>query len=474
MKNYLLVCSGLTARTFVKRIQNFDHKEAFYDIICERQEDMQGLACDAKSQMCFHYFDPTSAMKFVKIFDQKKHNQIFIIMINSDDSKMVYKNIRSLNKKIQITLLDYWDLDLEIDSDNNLDIINSKDILSNRMLSKISYLSLYGQFVGLGKGELLEVSLPFSSIYAYRHLENIRMKDWNIAGVYRQDQILIPEPHLMLRPNDSLLLFGDPGILKEVHKAISVNQGIFPEPYGKNILHLIDMDKINFEKVQSQIEQSLFLHQNMKNQMLFIEIFNPNDNRIFNLVRSLNVKNLHVNIAYDKLDIQSFLLNFTYKNDIGLIIIKNNLFAKKRFKKTLLRLEKCVLSLGDKPLIANKESLLLLTNNTKLENISSCIFDIAQQLQFKIRLYDIDPNQSDKNNIINHFENLSNIYNQKIQLQILDKNPFRVLMKRHNFLQFALLDKHILNNYFMNILFPNLDLVPNLLEDYNRLFIPPL
>ena len=474
MKNYLLICSGLTAKTFIKRIQNVDHKEAFYDVICERKEELEDLSNGSEAQMQFHYFDPTSAMKFVKVFDPKQHNQIFITMVKPDEARMVYKNIRSIDKKIQITMLDYWDIDLDIDSDDNLDMINSKDILSNRMLSKISQLPLYGQFVGLGKGELLEVTLPFASIYAYRHLENIRMKGWSVAGVYRKDQILVPEPHLLLRPNDSLLLFGEPNILKEVHKAISINQGIFPEPYGKNALHLIDMDGISFEQAQSQIEQSLFLHQNMKNQELFIEIFNPSDSRIFKLVRSIDVDKCHINICYEKLNIQSFMLDFVYQNDIGLIILKNYLFSKKQYKKIFLRLEKCVLSLGERPLITNKESLLLLTNNAELENISSSVFDVANQLKFKIKLYDIDPNQADKSDIIEHFEDLANIYNQKIQLQTLDKNPFRVLMKRYNFLQFALLDKNILNTSVLHILFPNLDLVPNLLDDYNQLFIPPL
>ncbi len=79
----------------------------------------------------------------------------------------------------------------------------------------------------------------------------------------------------------------------------------------------------------------------------------------------------------------------------------------------------------------------MLNDVTSYEQISPVIFDISHQLKTKTRIFDMDPigEQEDKTNLLDHFENLAKIFNQKIEIISNEKNPIRELKKQTNTLQ---------------------------------------
>ena len=278
----------------------------------------------------------------------------------------------------------------------------------------------------------------------------------------------------MIRPNDILLLIGQPVILREVYRAIKREHGQFPAPYGKNILHIIDMKINSFESVKKEIEQSIYLHKRLKNYILFIKIINPNHFGVVKLSRDLEQENVKIIIEYEKYGLDFKLEQDITQLNIGLIIVNRFIFSKRQNRAILHSLKKPVLKLGEKDVKKLEKSAIILNENKNIETISSTIFDISTQIALSVGLYDIDPEGKDKSHIIEHFENLAEIYAKKIEIIKSNKNPLRQMQNNENYLHFIPFSENVVNSSIIDLFFPNVEKLYQFLDDYNQIFIPVL
>ena len=78
-----------------------------------------------------------------------------------------------------------------------------------------------------------------------------------------------------------------------------------------------------------------------------------------------------------------------------------------------------------------QETVVVLDDKKSYEQISPIVFDISSQLKTKTKIYNLDPlGVENKTDILDHFDNLSKIFNQKIHLISDEKNPIRVLKEQ--------------------------------------------
>jgi len=466
MKRILVIAEGALAQKFINRIVRAHPNDNVYDIVSKHPFEKE-----SKKIYCRNfYFDPTSRLKLSKVVT-KNHLLAIVILQDKEESIEVYRNLRRLHAKLQIILVDLWDIGIK---DDNLSFIDANSILANRLFSMLPDVPVFAQQVGFGKGEIMEARVPFGSGYAYRHISNIEQKQWRIGAIYRKDQILLPKHYLMIRPNDVLLLIGQPSILKDVYRAIKLEHGQFPAPYGKNIYHIIDMKKLLFDEVKKEIEDTIYLTKRLKNHLTFIKIINANDFRIIEFARNLKQGNIEILIEYNKFDFEIDLSTDIQKLNIGLIVVNRLIFGKKVYRRLLHSLKKPVLKLGNKDIKKVDKSAILLNDNTNLENISSAIFDISTQLALKVGVYDIDPEGTEKGSILEHFENLAEIYSKQIDIIKNNKNPLREMVYIDNFLQFIPFTKDVANASLIDMFFPNIEKMYQFLDDYNQIFIPVL
>jgi hypothetical protein len=467
MKKVLITASGSLAKRFISRVNEMHSNDIIYDIVYYDDDIIPNndlLHCN------FYKFDPTSASKLSTIFS-KQHVLAVIVMQEQLDATQVYKNLRLLKHTLPISLVDPWNLTLK---DENLTLINSDELLTNRLISNLPDIPVIAQHVGLGVGEILEVLVPFGSSYAYRHISNVEQKSWKVAALYRNQQLLLPKPALMIRPNDLLVIVGQPQILKDVYKAIKVEQGQFPAPFGKNIVHIIDMNSSDYETSLAEIKKTLYLHKRLANVFLFIKIINPNTYSIVDYARSIDVKNVSIDIVYHPVNLKTDLLKEIKNYNPGVIVMNHKAFAKKAIRKALFETKKPILKLGTKRLRDLDKSAVVLSDNSSYENISSSIFDLSSQLQLKVNLFNVDKEESAQVDIIEYFENLANIYSKELILNQNHNNPIRTLQHVENFLQFIPFEKQIVNASIIDIIFPNVDRLYYMLDDYNQIFIPVL
>jgi len=185
-------------------------------------------------------------------------------------------------------------------------------------------------------------------------------------------------------------------------------------------------------------------------------------------------ENVKIVIEYEKYALDIKLEQDVQQLNVGLIIVNRFIFAKRQNKIVLHSLKKPILKLGEKDVKKLKKSAIILNENKNIEVISSTIFDISTQIALSVVLYDIDPEGRDKSHIVEHFENLAEIYAKKIDIIKSNKNPLRQMQDNENFLHFIPFTKNVVNSSIIDLFFPNVEKLYQFLDDYNQIFIPVL
>ena len=465
MQNILILADGIVAKHFLERvIENIASKNNYFVVYTDAE-----VLPDKKTENIKYYrFDPTSFVKISYLFNDN-FSQVLIILKNRIDTVASYENIRRVDKNINIVILDRWNLRLD---DQNTILLNSNEILANRLIDYLPNVPKIAQNIGLGLGEIMEVLVPFGSSYAYRHIGVIEQKNWKIVAVYRKNRLVLPTPKLMIWPNDLLVVVGDPKVLKNIYRSIKSEIGQFPIPYGQNSYLFIDMSRLNGFEIEKSLEATLSLHKRLKDKKLIIRVINPSNIKILRKIKDLDGKNIEVKIDYFENGYKNIILKDSKLWQIGLLLLYNKEFENIELKKFLYELKIPIFSISNESINSIKSSAILLTKDIDLEHISSSIFDISIQLNLDLILYDIDPDSNDKKDIIEHFENLASIFSKKIRVVKSKNNPIRELREKENILLFYPFNKKILKNRVFRFLSTDSEVLYFKLNKFNQVFIP--
>jgi len=388
--------------------------------------------------------DPTSFSKLNRIMTETKFSNIFIVMEDIEDAGYVLKNIALINSKIRIILVNQWD-DNKIGKDHqNIAIIDTDKLIAAHLYDQLPNVPLVAQNVGLGQGEIMEVHVPFGSTYAYRHIGSILQQKWKIAAVYREGKQILPTNATMIRPNDTLLILGKPIVLNGVYKTINKRIGLFPEPFGKNVYLILDL-RHDKKEALLYLKQSIYLIEKLEDKELFVRILYPNDFELIDELKSLESDYVTLTISYENKNVKSLIENDIHEFDIGLIMNSIPTFDSDALKETLYELKKLVFLFGDKLLYNIKNSVVLMSENEKMESISTTAFDISETLGLGLTLGDFDPEGDfeSKKMIIEHYETLTHIFNMEINIVQKVANPIREISNMEDILQIAPFEKRL-------------------------------
>jgi len=472
MKKILLIVNGLIAQEFLKRISNDFLNTNEYSVVYFEDDILPERKVE---HFKYFKFDPTSYAKLSSLLKKENFFQVLIILSNKTDVEEVIKNVKMVRKDIAISIMDRWNLKLEEKniSMKNIQRININDVITNRLVHTLPNVPVIAQNIGLGKGEIMEVSVPFTSSYVYRHISSIEQKNWKIAGVYRNSQFIVAKDSFMIQPNDILLMVGAASVLKQVYRAIKRDIGQFPAPFGSNIYVLIDMRFDNTKSIKSSLNSAKYLHSKLKNKKVIVKILNPNSLKLLEFIKSYDESfTVCINYFAKTLSEQIYLDSKSY--NIGLIIVSSRVFRNRRFKTTLYLSGFPVLKVGKKDIEDVKDAIVILSKNENLERTSSIMFDISSQLNLNMKLLDFDPEGEFKEKTVEFFQNISRIFSKNIDTISVNANPIREAKKIENFLHFVPFTEDIIDSNIFSIFSGNVEKLYYKLDDYNQLFIPVL
>lgn len=466
MKKVLIIAKGEKAQIFLERLIATYVGSSHYDVI---YYDDSINPDSGGRYFNYHRADPTSPTRISKIYSPE-HIQVNIFVDEPNDIKIIYSLIRRFDKRVPINIVDEWGLDIK---DDFLSMIDTKMLIANRVVALLPDVPVVAQHIGLGRGEIMEIQVPVGSSYAYRHIISIEQKKWKIAAIYRSNHTLLAKPSFIIKPNDILLAVGDPVILKNVYKAIKAQIGQFPLPYGRNIYYILDANEATIEQKKNEIHNAISLHKRLNSKTLYIRVVNPQKPEFLDYITSFDSRDVEVRVNY-----RHTMETDDFAHDIeechgGLVVVNDEFFSDKKNRKMLYSTEKAVCRLADTDINKVEKGGLVIGSNQYIENIAAPMFDITSQLAVDLTLYNITPDFSDNEESIEYFENLSVIYERKIDVVKKRANPVRELSKEENILHVLPFSAGVINDSFMDVLkVGSVEKQHRFLKKFHQIFIP--
>ena len=465
MKKILVISDGDTGEHFIKRVTQTYTSENIYYVVQNKAKEYEDVN---PRRFKFYEFDSTSFSKLANLL-KMEFVQVIIAMENIQDIENTIKNIRNVKKQLRIVALNKGNLSNE---DPNVISVNSNEILASRLLDYLPNVPVIAQNVGMGKGEIMEVLVPFGSSFVYRHIGVIEQKNWRIVAIYRDKQLLLPNRRRMIQPNDLLVLVGEPSVLKSVYRAIKRELGQFPEPFGSNVYLYIDMNLINLNTIENFINRAIDVYKKFKHNLV-IKVVNPNNIALVWKIKEYSSDDIIVDIKYDDLDLETSFFNDIKAYHVGLVMVAKEMFRDYHIRKTLYEAHVPVFKIADKDIDTLKDVALILADNRDLEKISATIYDISEQMSLNIDLYNyMHEHQEEKEQVIEHYYNLSAIFSKTIKVIKENDNPIKVLNKKDNFIQLIPFTKKLTKRRIFSLLSTDTEKLYHKLDDYHQIFIP--
>ncbi len=470
MKKILIILDGIVAKKLLRRIIDANTVENAYDVIY--MNDV--ILCEKKpANFTFYKFDPTSLSKLKIVLDKNVHTEAIIALNSKEEMINVVKNIRTKKRIMQINILDYWGLEIE---DNYVSTYKGIDILANGMVERLPNIPVVAQNIGLRQGEIMEIRIPFGSSYAYRYIGSIEQREWKIFGVYRNEKLINVKPSLILKPHDVILIIGKPEVLMQVFSAIGKTQGQFPMPFGHNIYLYLDLYALSEKAFKKSMKEAKILNAKLKTRNLIVRITRPTNVSAMEYIKYelKDVENAKIEIDYRDIGFKKILQIDAKRFDIGVVVLSYELIRFKDAMDELLNLKIPIFKIGLNSFRDIKQTCVLLNDIKSYEQISPIIFDISGQLKTKTKVFNLDPiGDAKRGNILDHFENLAKIFNQKLEIESNEKNPIRKMKQQESVLQIlplkkAMFDKRIFFSFF----YINSDLLAFDMSEFNQLLIP--
>jgi hypothetical protein len=444
MKNILILANGEVAQRFIRWVEESRIDTNNYYVVCS-----ESLASLFKTVggVSFIYEDPTSYLRLKNIMNEVSFSLVFIVMDEREEAMFSYRNIRILYPKLRMVFLSYWhDLDL----DDGVQMVDANELMAGHLYEHLPNVPFVAKNIGLGRGEIMEVLVPFGSAYAYRHVGSVAHRKWRIAVIYRGEKQILPNSATMIKPNDRLLLVGNPSVLEGVYKQIIRRKGLFPEPFGKNLYLILDMDQ-GKESVLLQVSEAIFLAHQLSKSRLYIRVIHVNSSLIVSELRAFETESIQLLINYHDDGLLTEIDYDTTYYDIGLFLLDNKLF-RGDLQKRLYYQKRSIYLFGEEPIYNITHAVLLMDEELAMESLSSSVFDVSEILGLKLNLCNYDPEGDflEKKNIIEHYESLSGLYNFDINIEQKKSNPIVELRARDEVLHIVPFEKSVLKHSFAN------------------------
>lgn len=471
MKKILIILDGIVAKKLLQRIVESNTGDNNYDVVYLNDVI---LPVQKPSNFTFYKFDPTSNSKLSIVLEKNIHTEVLMALNSKDEMLSVIKNIREYKKNLQITILDYWGINI---NDQFINIYKGIEVLANGMVERLPNVPVLAQNIGLKQGEIMEIRIPFGSSYAYRSIASIEQKQWRIFGIYRNQKMLDLRPTLVLKPNDLILVVGKPTVLMNIYNVIGKTQGQFPMPFGNKIYLYLDLYLENEKSLKKAIDEAKFLNNKLKNSFLIIKITRPTTVHIMDLIKEevRHFSSIILQIDYANKGFKEIIKEDSRKYNIGLLMLTLPMFEDIEAVKYILELKIPIFKFGKESLKAVKNVGVLLNESGSYEQISPIVFDVASQLKVKTKIFDFDPIGEKDNQVrlLDHFESLAKIFNEKLEIIQGSENPIREFKKQREILQILpLKEKMFRKRFFKKFFYTNSDLISFDMNRFNQILIP--
>ncbi|TLT07906.1 potassium transporter TrkA [Aliarcobacter thereius] len=471
MKKILIILDGIVAKKLLHRIVESNTGDNSYDVIYTNDVI---LPLTKPSNFTFYKFDPTSNSKLSMVLDKDVHSEVLMALNSKDEMLSTIKIIREYKKNLQITILDYWGISIK---DPMVNVYKGIDVLANGMVERLPNVPVLAQNIGLKQGEIMEIKIPFGSSYAYKSIATLEHKDWRIFGIYRNQKLLELRRSLVIKPNDIILVIGKPSVLMNIYNVIGKTQGQFPMPFGSNIYLYLDLYLECEESLKTVIDGTKYLNEKLKNSLLIVRITRPTTPSIMTFIKENleESRSIIIHIDYANRGFKELYKEDNRRYNIGLLTPCPSMFKNKKALLDIFEANTPIYKVGLENLRAAKNIAVVLNDYASYEQIAPTVFDLASQLKLKSKVFNHDPigEKDNQDELLNNYENIAKVFNEKVEIISGNNNPIRELRQQEYILQvLPLKEKMFRKRSFFKFIYTNSDLVAFDMQKFNQILIP--
>ena len=114
--------------------------------------------------------------------------------------------------------------------------VTVQQALTGAILSRLPNVVSTTSEVGLGQGEILQVRVTAGSLAIGHTLRDIGTREFLVAAIYRQAELVVPHGDTIVQVDDQVLLVGRPDTLRAVAEYFRVGTAQFPMQFGRSIV----------------------------------------------------------------------------------------------------------------------------------------------------------------------------------------------------------------------------------------------
>jgi Trk K+ transport system NAD-binding subunit len=115
------------------------------------------------------------------------------------------------------------------------DFLAPAEAVAGRIVNRVSIEASRAVDIGLGVGEILQVTVLEGSPAAGRALREFGARHWLVAAVYRSGHLIVPHGDTRVEAGDRVLLVGEPKDLQDVAPYFRGGAPVFPSQYGPRV-----------------------------------------------------------------------------------------------------------------------------------------------------------------------------------------------------------------------------------------------
>jgi Trk K+ transport system NAD-binding subunit len=147
-------------------------------------------------------------------------------------------------------------------AEGGVEVVSRAHILASFFESRVLGDRRMATSIGLGQGEIMEVPILPGSAVVGRPLSTFRARPWLVGAIYRDDRLIVPHGHTVIKEGDRVVLIGEPHVLAGIADFFKVGEPEFPLQYGPRIgiLHY----RASGERYDSLLNEAKYLADNPK------------------------------------------------------------------------------------------------------------------------------------------------------------------------------------------------------------------
>lgn len=167
----------------------------------------------------------------------------------------------------------------------------------------------------LGPSEIMEVDVSHHFRMVGKKASALSDENWRLIAIYRKKELLFPESHTLIEPEDRLVIVGKPDIFKPVCDLLECGHPHFPLAYGQGLMLALAAGKDH----ELLIRESMHLAQNTKVKHL-IALCSEDDEKARAEVNSWSQ---HIDSQFEKVegDLFKYVQKASIEENCGLVVV---------------------------------------------------------------------------------------------------------------------------------------------------------